>query len=32
MADGGEGTTEALIEALDATIHSIKVHDHFLEK
>ena len=27
MADGGEGTTEALIEALDATIHSIKVHD-----
>ena len=27
MADGGEGTTEALIEALDAKIHSIKVHD-----
>ncbi len=27
MADGGEGTTEALIEALDASIHSIKVHD-----
>ena len=32
MADGGGGTTEALIEALDATIHSIKVHDPLLEK
>ena len=31
MADGGGGT-EALIEALDATIHSIKVHDPLLEK
>ena len=32
MADGGEGTTEALIEALDASIHSIKYMIHYLEK
>lgn len=27
MADGGEGTTEALVEALDAKTYTVKVHD-----
>ena len=27
MADSGEGTTEALVEALDAITYTVKVHD-----
>ncbi len=32
MADGGEGTVEALIRATSGTIHRLKVHDPLLRK
>ena len=31
MADGGEGTTEVLKEALNATSYCVEVKDHLIE-